>query len=191
MDKIELKKRLAKVQSRIEANSKDVHFAGELVTELLSLKGQLDTEPTLVHIPVNDKAKVFKGDTFEMISDASGCVYHLYGGYTIHARRNDMNEDFCSLIDDYVQNQDTYNNLTGDEKEKFDTALRLFALVLRTPILCTQNVDLLSEMGILILKHIQKIQEEALKIDIQDTDIVAENAFNDIVDMMITEQNKE
>lgn len=191
MDKVELKKRLAKVQSRIVANSKDAHFAGELVTELLSLKGQLETEPTLVHIPVDEKAKIFKGDTFEMISDSLGCAFHLYGGYTIHARRNDMNEDFCSLIDDYILNQDVYNKLTGEEKEQFDTVLRLFALVLRTPILCAQNIDLLSEIGMLILKYIKKVQDESLNTLLQDEDVNDINELENIINTFSKEDEKQ
>ena len=177
MDKIELKKRLAEVQNRIKANSKDVHFADELSAELLSIKGQLDIEPTLVHIPISENAKTLQGDTFEMVSDTMGCAFHTFGGYTIYAKRNDGNNAFCDVIDDYVANAKERDNMTEEEKKSFDSILHAIVYCLNAPMLCCSDVELLFKVATDIVDYLVKVQEEALNADLKEETLKENEEF--------------
>lgn len=167
MDRIELKKRLAEIQNRIKGNSKDAHFADELSAELLSIKGQLDIEPALVHIPISENAKTLQGDTFEMVSDTMGCAFHTFGGYTIYAKRNDGNNAFCDVIDDYVANAKERDNMTEEEKKSFDSILHAIVYCLNAPMLCCSDAELLFKVATDIVDYLVKVQEEALNADLK------------------------
>lgn len=177
MDKIELKKRLAEVQNRIKANSKDVHFADELSAELLSIKGQLDIEPTLVHIPISENAKTLQGDTFEMVSDTMGCAFHTFGGYTIYAKRNDGNNAFCDVIDDYVANAKERDNMTEEEKKSFDSILHAIVYCLNAPMLCCSDAELLFKVATDIVDYLVKVQDEALNADLKEETLKENEEF--------------
>lgn len=177
MDKIELKKRLAEVQNRIKANSKDVHFADELSAELLSIKSQLDIEPTLVHIPISENAKTLQGDTFEMVSDTVGCAFHTFGGYTIYAKRNDGNNAFCDVIDDYVANAKERDNMTDEEKKSFDSILHAIVYCLNAPMLCCSDAELLFKVATDIVDYLVKVQEDALNADLKEETLKENEEF--------------
>ena len=57
-----LKERFNEVRNQILANSKDAHWAKNAIDELVSLKGQIEHEPTIVYLPVKDVEKKFSGD---------------------------------------------------------------------------------------------------------------------------------
>ena len=177
MDKIELKKRLAEIQNRIKANSKDARFADELSAELLSIKGQLDVEPTLVHIPISENAKTLQGDTFEMFSDTMGCAFHTYGGYTIYAKRNDGNNTFCDVIDDYVANAKERDNMTDEEKKSFDSILHAIVYCLNAPMLCCSDAELLFKVATDIVDYLVKVQEDALNADLKEETLKENEEF--------------
>lgn len=177
MDKIELKKRLAEIQNRIKANSKDARFADELSAELLSIKGQLDVEPTLVHIPISENAKTLQGDTFEMVSDTMGCAFHTFGGYTIYAKRNDGNNAFCDVIDDYVANAKERDNMTDEEKKSFDSILHAIVYCLNAPMLCCSDAELLFKVATDIVDYLVKVQEDALNADLKEETLKENEEF--------------
>lgn len=177
MDKIELKKRLAEIQNRIKANSKDARFADELSAELLSIKGQLDIEPTLVHIPISENAKTLQGDTFEMVSDTMGCAFHTFGGYTIYAKRNDGNNAFCDVIDDYVANAKERDNMTEEEKKSFDSILHAIVYCLNAPMLCCSDAELLFKVATDIVDYLVKVQEDALNTDLKEETLKENEEF--------------
>lgn len=86
MDKNELKNKLEEVKNLIKTNSKDAHYADTLISELLSVHGQLKHEPTLVHVPLKDIEKEADGETFVMATTKDGkAIYHTRGGYTVIA----------------------------------------------------------------------------------------------------------
>lgn len=89
MDKNELKDKLEEVKNLIKTNSKDAHYAETLISELLSVHGQLKHEPTLVHVPLKDIEKEADGETFIMATTKDGkAIYHTRGGYTVIADSN-------------------------------------------------------------------------------------------------------
>lgn len=168
MDKEVLKKKLDEVKKKIKANSKDAHFADTLVDELLSLKGQLGIEPTLVHIPVDDVVKTLKGETFEMSLTKHGdAIYHVYGGYTIVADGNRM-RSLANAIADYVVNQELVEELDEKEREVYDLDLSASAYVLNIPMLAFGDPNLKYDLATMIVAYLRKTYDEALAQPLQE-----------------------
>lgn len=88
-DKKELREKLDELKNLIKTNSKDAHYAETLISDLLSVHGQLKHEPTLVHVPLKDIEKEADGETFIMATTKDGkAIYHTRGGYTVIADSN-------------------------------------------------------------------------------------------------------
>jgi hypothetical protein len=141
MDKKELKKDLADIKAKIKANSTDAHFADTLIAELLSIKGQLDHEPTLVHLPLNDIKGSLKGDTFNIYAMKNGdAVYRLKGGLTLIA--TNAFESLNATLRDFVFNQDEINELLSeDDKALYETDLFATTMILNLPVLAFSDLE--------------------------------------------------
>lgn len=168
MDKEQLKERLNDVKKKIKANSKDAHFAETLIDELLSLKGQLGIEPTLVHIPLNDVVKTLKGKTFEMSLTKHGdAIYHVYGGYTIIADGNRM-PALAQTIGSYVTHQELVNELDEKEQELYVLDLSATTHVLNIPMLAFGDQDLKYDLATIMIKWLRESYAKALGMPLQE-----------------------
>lgn len=179
MDKKELTKKLNEVKKKIKANSKDAHFAEALVDEILSLKGQLGVEPTIVHIPAEDVVKTLKGDTFEMTLTKHGdAVYHVYGGYTLIADGQRM-RSLANTIADYIVNQDLVKDLDDKEKELYDLDLSATAYVLNIPMFAFSDPELKYDLASKIVSWIRETYEKAMEQPLQEETREQDAAFED------------
>lgn len=168
MDKETLKTKLDEVKAKIKVNSKDAHFADMLVEELLSLKGQLGIEPTLVHIPTADIVSSLKGKTFEMsVTKHGDAIYHVYGGYTIVADGARM-KSLAHAIADYVVNDDLAKNLDDSEREMYELDMSATAHVLNIPMMAFADRDLKFELASKIINWMRSKYDEALEQPLQD-----------------------
>jgi hypothetical protein len=187
MDKETLKSKLDEVKAKIKINSKDAHFADKLIDELLSLKGQLGIEPTLVHIPVDDVVKSLKGETFEMsVTKHGDAIYHVYGGYTIIADGTRM-RSLAGSIADYVVNQELVKDLDEKEREAYDLDLSATAYVLNIPMLAFSDADLKYDLASKIVTWLRETYEKAMEQPLQEEtreqDVAFENAAKAIEDV--------
>lgn len=179
MDKKELTKKLNDVKKRIKANSKDVHFAETLIDEVLSLKGQLGIEPTIVHIPTDDVVKTLKGDTFEMSLTKHGdAIYHVYGGYTLIADGQRM-LSLANTIADYIINQDLVKDLDDKERELYDLDLSATAYVLNIPMFAFSDPDLKYDLASKIVSWFRETYEKAMEQPLQEETREQDVAFED------------
>lgn len=179
MDKKTLNRKIGAVKKKIKANSKDAHFADTLIDELLSLKGQVDVEPTLVHIPVADVAKSLKGDTFEMsITKHGDAIYHVYGGYTLIADGQRM-RSLANTIADYIINQDLVKDLDDKEKEMYDLDLSATAYVLNIPMIAFSDADLKYDLASKIVTWLREAYEKAMEQPLQEETREQDVAFED------------
>lgn len=107
-NKEELKKKLDEVKAQIKANSKDTHFADTLISELLSLKGQIDVEPLEFYVKSKDVIKTFDGESFELSYSSDGAWYREKGMYKnfvfIHA--NNSAYDLIRTVVDSLLKED-------------------------------------------------------------------------------------
>lgn len=179
MDKKELTKKLNEVKKKIKANSKDAHFAEALVDEILSLKGQLGVEPTIVHIPAEDVVKTLKGDTFEMTLTKHGdAVYHVYGGYTLIADGQRM-RSLANTIADYIINQDLVKDLDDKEKELYDLDLSATAYVLNIPMFAFSDPELKYDLASKIVSWVRETYEKAMEQPLQEETREQDAVFED------------
>lgn len=179
MDKKELTKKLNDVKKRIKANSKDVHFAETLIDEVLSLKGQLGIEPTIVHIPTDDVVKTLKGDTFEMSLTKHGdAIYHVYGGYTLIADGQRM-LSLANTIADYIINQDLVKDLDDKERELYDLDLSATAYVLNIPMFAFSDPDLKYDLASKVVSWIRETYEKTMEQPLQEETREQDVAFED------------
>ena len=162
MDKKDLKKDLADIKAKIRANSTDAHFADTLIAELLSIKGQIDHEPTLVHIPLSDVNDKLEGETFAIYSLKSGDVaYHLKGGYTLIASNR-----FFSLNDalrGYVANQHIIDTeLNAEDKELYEKDLWASTYLLNLPTIAFSDLEFKYKIVNRIIEYLEELQKKLL-----------------------------
>lgn len=180
MDKKDLKKDLADIKAKIKANSTDAHFADTLIAELLSIKGQIDHEPTLVHIPLSDIEDKLEGDTFGIYALKSGDVaYHLKGGYTIVASNN-----YFSLNDalrGYVANQHIVDaELSVEDKELYENDLWASTYLLNLPTIAFSDLEFKYKIVNRIIEFLEELQKKLLvEAELQDETPEANKAFKD------------
>lgn len=179
MDKKTLNRKIGAVKKKIKANSKDAHFADTLIDELLSLKGQAGVEPTLVHIPVADVVKTFKGDTFEMSLTKHGdVVYHVFGGYTLVADGNRMHS-LANTLTEYIMHEEIEKELDDKTREAFILDMEATAHVLNIPMIAFGDIDLKYELATVVIRYLRELYQTALDADLQEETREQDVAFED------------
>ena len=174
-----LKERFNEVKNQILANSKDAHWAKNAVDELVSLKGQLDHEPTIVYLPTKDVEKQFKGETYEMSIMKDGtAVYHTYGGYTVVARPNLTS--LVETIDEYVNSQDYVLDLNDKDRENFHLSLSAFSYIVSLPTFAFSDLGFTYDIAGKIVSFLREKSEILLNEELKDEteeDILANEQF--------------
>lgn len=173
MDKAELKKKLDEVKAQIKANSKDAHFADNLISDLLSLKGQLDVEP--LELNVGRKIDDFKGETFEIVKTDRGVMYHEYGGYTVFT--TDGNVALYNTLTDYVDNKDVYKELDGEEKDVYEINQGAIAYCLTIPKFAFVDVSFTYDIVEKTIEFLRKQYEEAMNAELQEETVEQDEEF--------------
>lgn len=167
MDKNVLKERLDEVKNNLITNSKDAHWAKNAIDELLSLKGQLEHEPTLVYLPVKDVENKLEGGTFEMSIMKDGtAVYHTYGGLTVVAKPNLTS--LAGTIAEYVGSQEYVATLNEEEKELFDLDLSAFGYIMSLPMFAFSNKEFTYSIASNIVEFLRKSADELLNEDLHE-----------------------
>lgn len=162
METKDLKKDLADIKAKIKSNSVDAHYADTLIAELLSIKGQLDHEPTLVHIPLSTINDKLEGETFGMYDIATGdVVYRLKGGFTIVA--SDRFASFNETIKGYIANQHVVDyELTQEDKELYDMDLQATCMLLNLPTYTFSDLDFKYKIVNHIIEYLDELQNQLL-----------------------------
>lgn len=182
MKKTELNDKLNEIKAKIKANSKDAHFADALIGDLLSVKGQIDHEPAIVHLPVSDIEESADGEHFEVMAMKDGtAVYHTRGGYTIIAdyRIAGLNSNIRSLIA-YTNGVDA---LTHEDKELADLEASANAYVLNIPMLAASDAKFKLEMATAVVKYLNDTYESAMNAPLQPDDIKANDDYEAVAKM--------
>lgn len=181
MDKNVLKERLDEVKNNLITNSKDAHWAKNAIDELLSLKGQLEHEPTLVYLPVKDVENKLEGGTFEMSIMKDGtAVYHTYGGLTVVAKPNLTS--LAGTIAEYVGSQEYVATLNEEEKELFDLDLSAFGYIMSLPMFAFSNKEFTYSIASNIVEFLRKSADELLNEELHEEtseDIEMNERFKD------------
>jgi hypothetical protein len=191
MDKSELKKKLDEVKNLILTNSKDAHWTKNALDELLSLKGQLDHEPTIVHTPISKIERTVKGDTFELHEMKDGtAIYHVYGGYTVvvDSRMSALN----NAMKEYIALMSDYSNLSEEEQTNVKLSLSAFGYIMSCPLFAFTSEEFTFDMASKIVEFLRESAESLLNEELKDEtseDVELNSRFKDAT--MALEELKE
>ena len=161
------------VVAKIKANSKDAKYASKLVDSLLSLKGQMDIEPTLIHLPVSEIVDKIEGETYRICLCKSGeAVYHMKGGMDIVVQpsANSLYNYLTDVIE--VQSLDVLNE---EEKNLFMQDVVASSYVLNIPFIAFSDLDLKYKLANLIIDYLAELQKRAFEDVVLQEETPVEN----------------
>jgi hypothetical protein len=177
MDRNEIKAKIEEVKAQIKANSKDAHFAEKLIGDLLSLKGQYEHQPTMVHVAMDDILGTLEGNTFTIYKTKSGDTgFHLKAGYDIVVRPTveSMNESLASFVD----YQKDIEELSEEERERYEQDLVATQFCLTIPMYAFADMDFKFEVANMFADYMLKIQHKLLdNVELQDETPEENKAF--------------
>lgn len=127
-----IERKLKECKEQLKANSKDAHFASNLIDRMLSYKGQLGVEP--IELDCGKKIDEWSGETFRLTKTDKGILYHQFGGYSIFVTPN--NKALYETLCDYIDHKEEYDKLEGELKEQFDLQLSAITYCLSVPLYC-------------------------------------------------------
>lgn len=171
--KSELKGELNSLINQIKINSKDAHFADKLISELLSVKGQLMVEPT--ELDCGKKIDEWEGDTFRITRTSRGVLYHEKGGFNIF-----VTPGYGALYDvlsDLVVNKDKYEELHGEEREDFELTLTAIGYCVSIPKFVFSDAAFTYEVAALVVKFINEQYEKLMNEPLQEETAEEDNIF--------------
>lgn len=136
-------------------------------------------EPIVLDCGKAIEGKVFKGETFELSKTNKGICYHVFGGYSIFVTPN--NVALYETLDDLIENQETYNQLTGKEREDFDLNLSAIGYVLDVPLFAFSNAEFTFNLASQVVNFLQKVYDEAIQKPLQEETVQEDQEFKDAV----------
>lgn len=158
----EIKKDIDEIVAKIKKNSKDAHYADTLINTLLSLKGQYDIEPTLIHLPSDDLDKKIEGDSFRICVCKSGeAVYHMKGGVDIVVQPK-ANSLYTYLVE-MVEIWDKLGGLEADERQIVEDDLMASAYVLNIPFIAFGDLNFKYKLANETVNYLAELQERLIK----------------------------
>lgn len=139
-----LKEQIEITKEQIRSNSKDVAFANKLIGNLLSLKGQFDLDPSILHVSTKEVIKSFDFETFVIHVCQTSAIIQYKGGYVVvvDMRMRALFEfivQLCAL-------KNKYNTLTGDELKGYDGSLFGITLLMQIPLFATVDDEFFFKM---------------------------------------------
>lgn len=136
-------------------------------------------EPILLDCGKAIEGKCFKGETFELTKTNKGILYHVFGGYSIFVTQN--NVALYETLDDLIENQETYNQLTGKEREDFDLNLSAITYVINIPLFAFSSAELTFDLATKVIQFLQKTYDEAIQKPLQEETVQEDQEFKDAV----------
>lgn len=128
MQKKEIKAKISGIKSQIVENSTVKNKARRLIADLLAAKGELDNEPTLVHLPMREVLGEVKGDTFTIYKTEQGMVYEMTNGFMLFIPKNGFTSGLYEMLEWLVDAKDTIANEEKDIKDFYENTMTDLAL---------------------------------------------------------------
>lgn len=136
-------------------------------------------EPILLDCGKAIEGKCFKGETFELTKTNKGILYHSFSGYSIFITQNNIS--LYETLDDLIENQETYNQLTGKEREDFDLNLSAITYVINIPLFAFSSAELTFDLANKVIQSLQKTYDEAMQKPLQEETVKEDQEFKDAV----------
>ena len=136
-------------------------------------------EPIVLDCGKAIEGKVFKGQTFELTKTNKGICYHCFGGYSIFVTPNNI--ALYETLNDLIENQETYNKLTGKEREDFDLNLSCIAYILNVPLFSFSSAEFSFSIATQVIQFLQKTYDDAMAQPLQEETVQEDQEFKDAV----------
>lgn len=118
MEKTGIKKKIEETCEEIKSNSVDKELADKLIDNLLSIKGQYDVEPALVHVPLEHVEKEYDNNSVKIVRCKNCIVYHEKAGKDIIVWPRKKGEyEFLKYI---LSLKDAYDTLSDEERDIYN-----------------------------------------------------------------------
>lgn len=184
--KDKLKKEIKETSILLKGICNDAKFADELIDKLLSLKGQYDVEPTLVHVPITSIIKTYDYGHFKLYRTDKGIVFHMAGMYQLIPP---MMQTLYGQLDFLLDQKDKYVSLSDEEKDIYDTVFGATMAILMNPNIAFSDEEYYIDIATYITSKQNELFEKLLNEDLHPEDPVADEEFNRTVEF--AEQLKE
>ena len=119
----EIKAKISGIKSQIVENSTVKNKARRLIADLLAAKGELDNEPTIVHLPMREVLGEVKGDTFTIYKTEQGMVYEMTNGFMLHIPKNGFTGGLYEMLEWLVDAKDTIANEEKDVQDLYNVTM--------------------------------------------------------------------
>ena len=180
IDKNALKQKLEETKAKIKSNSKDAHFADSLISDLLSIKGQLEHVPSLEFIPLEAVEDEFGHGPFYIAKlNDNRMLYKVYGGYTIicDVRMRALYETIGGLLNIYNDQSVLDGADDGDTK----LALEALGFILSAPMYACADEELAMKIATAVVEYIGKNQGDSLNAELQSDDRETNTDMRDVI----------
>ena len=176
MEKEELKKKLKEAKAQIIAQSKDAHYTKQLISKILSYKGQLGIEAASVFVPADIESEIkqsayhiFRTNSYVMV-DKEGKDINMLGQIVFKVRGlaividpilNAYYFPFKTLLDAH----DHFEELDEDMKKNYQILLDHTIIMCQAITLVFSDTKLLEEVLNPIIKYLNNQMEKAEDVD--------------------------
>ena len=176
MENKELKKKLQEAKAQIIAQSKDAHYTKQLISKILSYKGQLGIEPASVFVPADIESEIkqsayhiFRTNSYVMV-DKEGKDINMLGQIVFKVRGlaividpilNAYYFPFNTLLDAH----DHFEELDEDMKKNYQILLDHTIIMCQAITLVFSDTKLLEEVLNPIIKYLNNQMEKAEDVD--------------------------
>lgn len=180
----ELKKKLDEVIVQIKNNSKDSRFADTLVSELLSLKGQIDVVPTIGGVEVKKVKKTYDFGSFCINRAKNAINFHVRGGYdvTVSMRCKSLYDRLSVML----ELRDIYDSLDEESKKGYDFMFTANYYILAAPLLATYFDDVYYKISSFIAENVKEASEKLLNTPLQEEEYEKDAEFENLVETLET-----
>lgn len=161
-----MKKEIREITLQIRNNSKDVKFSDKLIDKLLSLKGQLDVEPTRLYIPEKDVIKEYDNDNIRIVR-CKGCIIWQHKGGMSFIVKPSMRALY-EYLEGMLSMKDRYDELTNEEKQIYDISYFGMSLIMQVPMFAVVDEEFFVELAEYIGDGIKKVAEKLINQPLQE-----------------------
>lgn len=169
-----LKSKLSEKIAQLKNICSDAVFADRLIDDLLSLKGQLSIEPTLVHIPLDNVIAEYDFEHFKIIKTLNGYVFKMTGYEQII---RPTCRTLYGQIDFLMETKDKYDTLSLKQKDMYDTFFQATTTILMNPAICFTDDDYWFDVVTYITKRQNELFEKLLDTPFQPEDAERDDKF--------------
>lgn len=182
MGKKDIKRKLDEKIAELKILCKDTHHASKLINEILSLKAQLDIDPSIIHIPIEsiEKDKDGKnieidGGHYKLIRTKKGIVVSV-NGYKIIV--SSWIKSLYDQLDFFIESKMSYNLLTEEEKDNLDTLISGAMTILIYPLIGFYD-DSWIDVATDLTRRENDLFDKYLDMPLQEETLEEDNTFKE------------